>query len=243
MNFEGKNAVFELIGSNKTIEKICIQDKTTDQKLREIVSLAQDKHVKLEFISKQALDKISETGHHQGVIAVATDFVYADLDGVVESKRKEGRRVLLVLLDNVVDPHNLGSIIRVCECAGVTAVVIPKNRSAVVNETVARISAGALAHLPVCKVTNMAQTIKELKAKNIWVYSADMDGTPMYETDLSGDIALIVGSEGFGVSPLIKKESDGVVSIPMFGKVNSLNASISAGIVVYEAVRQQLNKE
>lgn len=239
MNFEGKNAVFELLNSDKTIEKILIEDKTFDPKLREIYSISKEKGIKVEFVLKKALDKLSETGKHQGVIAVATDFVYSDLQSVIDEKRAKGENILLVLLDGVLDPHNLGSVIRVADCACATAVVIPKNRSAVVNETVVRVSAGASAHVPVCKVGNLASTIKELKEKNIWVFACDMDGTNIYDAKLDGDVALVIGGEGSGVSALIRKESDQIISLPMFGHVNSLNASVSAGIALYEVVRQQ----
>lgn len=239
MNFEGKNAVFELLNSAKTIEKVIIEDKTLDPKLREIFSLARERGIKTEFVPKKVLDKLSETGHHQGVIASASDYVYADLNDVIASARKNGEQILLVILDGVLDPHNLGSVIRVAECVGATAVVIPKNRSAVVNETVTRVSAGALAYMPVCKVTNLAATIKDLKMQNIWVYAADMDGEPMHNAKLTGDVAIVVGGEGEGVSALVRKECDQIISIPMHGKVNSLNASVSAGIVLYEVERQR----
>lgn len=239
MNFEGKNAVYELLNSGKTIEKILIEDKTFDPKLREIYASAKDKGLKVEFVLKKALDKLSETGKHQGVIAIATDFVYSDLQEVVSNARLKGEKVLLVILDGVLDPHNLGSVIRVADCVKATAVIIPKNRSAVVNETVVRVSAGATAHVPVCKVGNLASTIKMLKEDNIWVYAADMDGETIYNSDLSGDVAIVIGGEGQGVSTIIRKECDQIISLPMYGHVNSLNASVSAGIVLYEVIRER----
>ena len=243
MKFEGKNAVFELLNSNKTIEKIMVEDKTFDPKLREIVTSARERHLKVEFVSRQALDKLSETGHHQGIIAMGSDFVYSDLSEVLTSAKNSGADMLFVILDNVIDPHNLGSIIRVAECVGATAVIIPKNRSAVVNETVARVSAGAIAHVPVCKVVNLSAAIDELKAAGVWVYAADMDGELIYNTNLTGNVGIVVGAEGEGVSRLVKSKCDGVVKLPMFGKVNSLNASVSCGVVLYEVVRQRLNKK
>ena len=239
MNFEGKNAVFELINSkNKTIEKIVVLDKTTDEKHRQIIKIAKENGIKIEFASKVVLDKLSETRHHQGVIAVATDYVYRDVFEEIKNAKSEGRRITVVLLDGVEDPHNLGSIIRTGECSGITCVVIPKNRSVLVNETVTRVSAGALAYVPVCKVTNIVQTIEKLKELGIWVYAADMDGNTMYSTNLKGDVAIVVGGEGKGVSKLVREVCDGIVSIPMAGKINSLNASVSASIILYEVYRQ-----
>ncbi len=241
MKIEGKNPVKEILNSGSTIEKVMIADGTSDPEVRLLQKIARDKGIKVEFADKRALDKLSETGHHQGVIAIYTDFEYANLDDVISNAKAEGKDLLFVILDEVLDPHNLGSVIRVAECAGATGVIIPSRRSATVNETVVRTSAGATAYMPVIKVSNLNQTIEELKKQNVWVYSADMDGEPMHKTNLKGDIALVVGGEGTGVKPLTKKLCDGVVSIPMFGKVNSLNASVSAGIVLYEAVRQRTN--
>ncbi len=240
MKAEGKNPVKELLGSGSTIEKITIANGTNDSEIRKIQQEARDKGIKVEFVDKKIMDKFSETGHHQGIIATYTDFEYANLDEVIYHERSEDRDILFVILDEVLDPHNLGSVIRVAECAGATGVIIPARRSASVNETVIRTSAGATAYVPVIKVSNLNQTIEELKKQNIWVYAADMDGEEMYKTNLKGDIALVVGGEGTGVKRLTKELCDGVVSIPMFGKVNSLNASVSAGIVLYEAVRQRI---
>ena len=198
------------------------------------------KGLKVEFVDKRGLDKVSETGHHQGIIAIYSEFKYADLDEVIAKTKAQGKDIMFIVLDEVLDPHNLGSVIRVAECAGATGVIIPSRRSATVNETVVRTSAGATAYMPVIKVSNLNQAIEEMKKQNIWVYAADMDGEQMYKTNLKGDIALVVGGEGTGVRDLTKKLCDGVISIPMYGKVNSLNASVSAGIVLYEAVRQRV---
>jgi len=240
MKIEGKNPVKELLNSDVTIEKVMIVDGTKDPELRALQKQARDRGVKVEFADKRGLDKISETGHHQGVIALYSDFKYADLSAVVSKERASGKDLLFVILDEVLDPHNLGSVIRVAECAGATGVIIPNRRSASVNETVVRTSAGATAYVPVIKVSNLNQTIEDLKKQNVWIYAADMDGEPMHKTNLKGDIAIVVGGEGTGVRSLTKKLCDGVVSIPMYGKVNSLNASVSAGIVLYEAVRQRM---
>ena len=239
MKIEGKNPVRELLKTEETVEKLMIANGTTDPEIRMFQKLAREKNIKVEFVDKKVLDKTSETGHHQGVIAVYTDFKYSDLDETIYEARSQGKDILFVILDEVLDPHNLGSVIRVAECAGATGVIIPNRRSATVNETVVRTSAGATAYVPVIKVNNLNQAIEKLKKENVWVYAADMDGELMYKTNLKGDIALVVGGEGTGVRELTKKLCDGVLSIPMFGKVNSLNASVSAGLVLYEAVRQR----
>ena len=240
MKIEGKNPVRELLKTDETIEKIMIVNGTTDPELRQFQQMVKDKGIKVEFADRRAFDKISETGHHQGVIAFYTDFKYADLNETIMNARNDGKDILFIALDEVLDPHNLGSVIRVAECAGATGVIIPARRSATVNETVVRTSAGATAYMPVIKVNNLNQAIETMKNQNIWVFAADMDGEDMYKTNLKGDIALVVGGEGTGVRELTKKLCDGVISIPMFGKVNSLNASVSAGIVLYEAVRQRV---
>lgn len=239
MNIEGKNAVQEALRCDKTIDKIYITDGTTDSEVRDLLAQAKAKAIRVEFADKKRMDKLSETGKHQNIIAVVSDFVYSDLKDVVNNAREKGEDILLILLDGIEDPHNLGSVIRVAECAGATAVVIPNRRSAVVNETVVRVSAGASMYVPVCKVNNLNQAIEELKEMGIWVYAADMDGTPMYDVNLKGDLALVIGAEGDGVSKLTRKVCDGIISIPMKGKINSLNASVSAGIVTYEAIRQR----
>lgn len=239
MQIEGKNAVKELLSSKYTIEKILALDGTKDEGIRNILKTAKDAGVKVEFVSKMALDSKSLTKHHQGIIAEATEFVYGDLDEIIKEKKEKNQDLLFLLLDGLSDPHNLGSIMRVAECAGVTAIIIPKNRSVVVNETVVRVSAGASEHVKVVKVTNLNNCIKELKKLGVFVYGADMSGKTMYDANLTGDITLVIGSEGFGISNLTKKECDEIIAIPMFGKVNSLNASVSAGIVVYEAIRQR----
>ena len=240
MKIEGKNPVRELLKTEETIEKLMIVNGTNDAELRKFQQIAKDKGIKVEFADRRALDKLSETGHHQGVIAFYTDFKYADLNETILKARNDGKDILFIVLDEVLDPHNLGSVIRVAECAGATGVIIPARRSATVNETVVRTSAGATAYMPVIKVNNLNQAIESMKNQNIWVYAADMDGEQMYKTNLKGDIALVVGGEGTGVRDLTKKLCDGVISIPMYGKVNSLNASVSAGIVLYEAVRQRV---
>lgn len=239
MKIEGKNPVKELLNTDAEIEKIMIADGTGDAELRQIQKLARDKGIKVEFVDRRALDKKSDTGHHQGIIAIQAEFEYADLDKIIKNVKNEANNSLFIILDEILDPHNLGSIIRVAECAGATAVIIPNRRSASVNETVIRTSAGATAYIPIVKVSNINQAIEELKQSGVWVYALDMDGEEMYSANLKGNIGLVVGGEGTGVKPLTRKLCDGIISIPMFGKVNSLNASVSAGIGIYEVIRQR----
>lgn len=239
MKAEGKNPVRELLNSGATIEKISVENGSRDAEVRALVQIARDKGIKVDYVDRRGLEKVSDTNHHQGIIAFYTEFKYAELNDVIKNAKAEGKDLLFVILDEVLDPHNLGAVIRVAECAGATGVIIPARRSATVNETVIRTSAGATAYVPVIKVSNLNQTIEELKKQNVWVYAADMDGSPMTKTNLKGDIALVIGGEGSGVHALTRKNCDGIISIPMFGKVNSLNASVSAGIVLYEAVRQR----
>lgn len=238
MKIEGKNAVRECIHANKTIEKVLVQNGSDN---KELVSLAKERGIKVQFVNKSALDDFSATKKHQGIIAIATDFKYSSIEDILALAKNKNEDAFILILDGVEDPHNLGSVLRVAECAGVHGVIIPKDRAVGVTETVVKVSAGATERVKIAKVTNLNRAIEELKAKNIFVYCADMDGAPMTKTNLTGNIALVVGSEGFGVSKLTRKLADGIISIPMFGKINSLNASVSAGIVVYEAIRQRKN--
>ena len=239
MKIEGKNPVKEILNSGSTVEKVWLENGSRDAGIREIQKLAREKGLRVEFVDKKVLDKMSETKHHKGVIAEYSNFEYASLENLIKTSREQNKDMLFVILDEVSDPHNLGSIIRVAECAGATGVIISNRRCATVNETVVRTSAGATAYMPVVKVGNINQAIETLKEENVWVYALDMDGSEMYQTNLKGDVALVVGNEGSGVKKLTEKLCDGVVSIPMFGKVNSLNASVSAGIAIYEVIRQR----
>ena len=236
---EGKNPVIEAIKSGATIEKILVLDKTSDSVIREQIKIARDRGIRVEFVQRQALDRLSETGHHQGIIAVTSEFSYSDLNDVIQECEENGKRKFFILLDKLSDPHNLGSIIRTAECCGVSAVVIPNRNSVLVNETVIRTSAGATSHVKVCKVGNLNDAIKTLKEAGVFIYVTDMDGDNIYRTNLKGHVGIVIGSEGFGVSSLTKKLADQVVAIPMFGEINSLNASVSAGICMYEALRQE----
>jgi len=236
---EGKNPVKEAIKSDITIEKILVLDKTEDFVIREQIKIARDKGVRVEFVQKSVLDRISQTGHHQGIIAVTSEFSYSDLGDVIKKSKQQDKRMFFVLLDKLSDPHNLGSILRTAECCDVTAVIIPNRNSVLVNETVIRTSAGATSHVKVCKVGNLNDSIKKLKEEGVFIYVTDMDGENIYRTNLTGNIGIVIGSEGDGVSSLTKKLADQVIAIPMYGKINSLNASVSAGICMYEAVRQE----
>lgn len=241
MKIEGRNAVAEAIRSGKTIDRLLVQKGLKDSAANKIIEDAKSRGIKIFFRDKEALDRESTQKRHQGFLAEITDFVYCELSDILAYAEEKGEPPFLLLADGVEDPHNLGSILRVAECAGVHGVVIPRHRSVSVNETVIKVSAGAAAHIRVAKVTNINDAIDELKAKNVWVYAADMDGQSVYKTNLTGAVAVVVGGEGNGVHRLTKEKCDGVVSIPMFGKVNSLNASVAAGVVVFEKVRQEQN--
>ena len=241
MKVEGKNAVTELFASNSKIEKLVIQ-QNLKQELDNLVYQAKRKNVKLIFSPKEVLDKESTTKHHQGVIAYINGYVYSTVDEMFNLAKKQNEQPFLVLVDEVADPHNLGSLIRSCECAGVHGIIIPKNRACQVNDTVIKVSTGACFNIKIACVNNLNECIKDIKEKGVWVYSLEANGESMYSTDLTGSIALVVGSEGFGVSKLTKKLSDGILSLPMKGKINSLNASVAGGIAIYEVLRQRLSK-
>lgn len=236
MKICGKNAVLEALKSQTTIEKILVEKGTN----HEIIALARASKIKISFVDKYLLDKLCPDKKHQGFIAEVSEFSYCELEDILQAKKEHH---FILLLDGVEDPHNLGSILRVAECAGVDGVVIPRNRSCGVNDTVVKVSSGASNYVKVAKVTNINATIEDLKKQNIWVYCADMDGESIYKTDLRGDIALVIGGEGKGVSPLCRSLCDGAVSLPLLGEVNSLNASVACGIVVYEALRQRGQKK
>ncbi|MBQ7227207.1 MAG: 23S rRNA (guanosine(2251)-2'-O)-methyltransferase RlmB [Clostridia bacterium] len=239
MKIYGRNAVEEAIKSGTTIDRLVVQKELKDAAANRIIKEAKDRGVKIFFRDKIALDRECDNGaRHQGFIAEITDFEYSELDDILAFADEKGEPPFIVILDGVEDPHNLGSVIRVAECAGVHGVVIPRHRSVSVNDTVVKVSSGATAHLKVAKVTNVNDAIVDLKKKGVWVYAADMDGDDLYKTNLKGSVAFVIGGEGKGVKRLTRELCDGVVSIPMFGKVNSLNASVAAGVVIYEKVRQ-----
>lgn len=237
MKVEGRNAVYELLKSNKTIDKVLVQNGLRDESSRTLLSEIKEAGVKFVFCEKAVLDKESFTKKHQGFIAYATDFIYADLDDVLSAvKDKDG---LILILDGIEDTHNLGSIIRVAECAGVDAVIIGKRRSASVNEIVMRISEGSANHVVIAKVGNLNDAIKKIKEDNIWVYALELGGENIYKQDLKGKLAIVIGGEDTGVNKLTKSLCDGTIAIPMYGKINSLNASVATAVAVFEAVRQR----
>lgn len=237
---EGRNAVIEAFRSGKTIDKIFILDGCQDGPISTIKREAKKHDVILRYVAKERLDQISKTGKHQGVIAYAAAYEYAEVDDILAVARQKGEPPFIFLLDNIEDPHNLGAIIRTANLAGAHGVIIPKNRAAGLTATVARTSAGALNYTPVAKVTNLARTMEDLKKEGLWFVCADMAGTTMYDLDLKGAIGLIIGSEGEGVGRLVKENCDFIASIPMKGDIDSLNASVAAGVLAYEIVRQRM---
>ena len=236
---EGRNAVIEAYRSGKPIDKLFILDGCQDGPMMTIKREAKKHDTLVKYVTKERLDQLSETGKHQGVIAYAAAYEYAEVDDILETAKKKGEPPFIFLLDNIEDPHNLGAIIRTANLAGAHGVIIPKNRAAGLTATVARTSAGALNYTPVAKVTNLAKTIEDLKKEGLWFVCADMGGTTMYDLDLKGPIGLVIGNEGEGMSRLVSEACDFKVSIPMHGRISSLNASNAAAILLYEAVRQR----
>ena len=236
---EGRNVVMEAFRSGKTIDKLYILDGCQDGPVTTIKREARKHDVLIKYVSRERLDQMSETGKHQGVIATMAAYEYAEVEDMLELAQKKGEPPFLFLLDNIEDPHNLCAIIRTANLAGAHGVIIPKNRAVGLTSTVARTSAGALNYTPVARVTNMAKTIEELKKRGLWFVCADMDGTTMYDLDLKGPIGLVIGNEGEGVGRLVKEKCDMVASIPMKGDIDSLNASVAAGVLAYEIVRQR----
>ena len=237
---EGRNAVIEAFRSGKTIDKLYILDGCKDGPVMTIKREAKKQGTMMKFVDKERLDQMSETGKHQGVIAVAAAYEYAEIEDLFALAEKKGEAPFFILLDNIEDPHNLGAIIRTANLAGAHGVIIPKNRAVGLTATVARTSAGALNYTPVAKVTNLARTIEDLKEKGMWFVCADMGGTTMYDLNLTGSIGLVIGNEGEGVSRLVKEKCDMIASIPMKGDIDSLNASVAAGVLAYEIVRQRI---
>lgn len=241
MNIEGRNAVIEAFRSGKTVDKLYILDGCQDGPVMTIKREAKKHDTMVKYVTKERLDQMSQTGKHQGVIAVIAAYDYAEVDDILQKARDKGEAPFIFLLDNIEDPHNLGAIIRTANLAGAHGVIIPKNRAVGLTATVARTSAGALNYTPVAKVTNLSKTIEELKKEGMWFVCADMGGTSMYQLDLKGPIGLVIGNEGDGVSRLVREKCDFIASIPMKGDIDSLNASVAAGVLAYEIVRQRLS--
>lgn len=239
MYIEGKNAIRQAIESKTTINKIMV-DKNIQGRKDEIINLAAQNKIKFEFVPKVVLDKKSKTGHHQGYIAETVDFKYCSIEDILNKAKVNNEKPFIVILDGIEDPHNFGAIIRSCECAGVHGIIIPKNRAVQVNETVIRTSTGAISNMLIAKVTNLKDAIKELKDNDIWVFAAETGGEDIYNKKLTQSIAVVIGSEGFGIKKSIIDCCDGTITLPLRGKVNSLNASVACGIVVFEILRQRL---
>lgn len=237
---EGRNAVLEALRAGRTVDKLFLLDGCKDGPVMSIKREAARRGCIVKYVTKERLDQISETGKHQGVIAYAAAYAYAEVEDILAKAKERGEAPFIFLLDNIEDPHNLGAIIRTANLAGAHGVIIPKNRAVGLTAAVAKASAGAINYTPVAKVTNLGQTIGELKKQGMWFVCADMDGTPMYSLDLRGPIGMVIGSEGSGVGRLVKEKCDFMAAIPMKGDIDSLNASVAAGVLAYEIVRQRM---
>lgn len=237
---EGRNAVLEAYRAGKTIDKLYVQDGVKDGPIQSIIREAKKQDTIVNFVSRERLNQMSEEGHHQGVIAHAAAYEYAEVEDILKAAEEKGEPPFIFLLDGIEDPHNLGAIIRTANLAGAHGVIIPKRRASGLTAVVAKTSAGALNYTPVAKVTNLAVTIEELKEKGLWFVCADMNGELMYRLNLKGPVGLVIGGEGDGVGRLVREKCDMVASIPMKGDIDSLNASVAAGVLAYEIVRQRL---
>ena len=242
LKIEGRNPVIEAYRSGKTIDKLFVLDGCQDGPVKTITREARKQHTIISYVSKERLDQLSETHHHQGVIAIAAAYDYATVDDILAKAREKGEAPFVFLLDGIEDPHNLGAIIRTANLAGAHGVIIPKHRAVGLTATVARTSAGALNFTPVAKVTNLGATMDEHKKEGLWFVCADMKGEIMYRQNLTGPIGLVIGNEGEGVSRLVREKCDFTASIPMKGDIDSLNASVAAGVLAYEIVRQRMAK-
>ncbi len=241
MYIYGRNPVKEAYRAGKTIDKLFMQKGEFDPMLSTVHKLAKEQRTVVSYVDKNMLDKLSNGGNHQGVVAAVTDFEYSTLDDILSLAKDRDEDALIVLLDGITDPHNLGAIIRSAECFGAHGIVIPKHRSVSVNDTVVKVASGATEHMLIAKVTNINDAIRYLKEQNVWVYATDFDGKTPSSANLTGNTAIVIGSEGEGIHRLTKELCDDTLTIPQYGKVNSLNASVAAGIVLYETVRQRNN--
>ena len=239
----GRNAVMEVLKGNRSVNRLRVANGSSEGSMREIIALAKEKGINIQFYDRSKLDAMAPGIRHQGVLAQVPPVQYAELEDILQIARDRNEPPFIVLLDELEDPHNLGAILRTADAAGVHGVLIPKHRSCPLSATVAKTSAGAVEHVPVARIGNMVQTIKKLKKEGLWVAAADMDGTDYYDTDLTGSLLLVIGSEGQGVGRLIKEQCDFVVRIPMVGKINSLNASVAGSILMYEAMKQRISNK
>lgn len=237
---EGRNAVLELLESERDINKILIANGEKHGSIYKIISIAKERKIPITEVDRSKLNKISQTQNHQGVIAIVPPFNYCEVDEILELAEQKNEQPFIIILDGIEDPHNLGSIIRTAETSGVHGIIIPKRRSATVNSTVSKVSAGAVEYMKIARVNNINETIRQLKKQGIWICGTDMETETIYtKQDYRLPIAIVIGSEGFGMSRLVKENCDFLVKIPMKGKINSLNASVSAGIIMYEVVRKR----
>lgn len=238
---EGRNAVIELLESGRDINKIFILEGERHGSINKIIAMAKERKIVLTMVNKTKLNQMAQTENNQGVIAIVPPFDYCEVEDILENAKQREEKPFILILDGIEDPHNLGSIIRTAETAGVHGIIIPKRRSASVNSTVSKVSAGAVEHMKIARVNNINETIRYLKENDVWICGTDMDAKKYYyQEDYTGPIAIVIGSEGFGMSRLVKENCDFLVKIPMKGKITSLNASVSAGIVIYEAVKQRI---
>lgn len=237
---EGRNAVIEAFRAGKTVDKLFVLEHCKEGSMNTVLREAKKHDTVIRYVKKERLEQMSETGKHQGVIAYIAAYEYATVDDILKKAEKKGEPPFVIILDDIEDPHNLGAIIRTANLSGAHGVIIPKHRAAGLTATAVKASAGAINHTPIAKVTNISKTIEELKEKGLWFVCADMGGTTMYDLDLKGAIGLVIGNEGKGVSRLVKEKCDFVASIPMFGDIDSLNASVAAGVLAYEIVRQRM---
>lgn len=239
----GRNAVKELLSGGRDIDRLYITSGVREGSINLLIGMAKERGIPIRECERTKLDAMAHGGRHQGIIAVAAEHDYASVDDIIAYAEERGEKPFIVICDGIEDPHNLGAVIRSAECAGAHGVIIPKRRAVGLTATVAKASAGALSHMRVAKVTNLASTVDELKERGLWIYGADMDGSPYHKTDLKGAAAIILGSEGFGISRLVKEKCDFIVSIPLYGQVNSLNVSCAAAVILTEAARQRNEME
>ena len=238
---EGRNAVLEAFRAGKTIDKLFVLDGCQDGPVKSILREAKKTDTIINFVDKERLDRLANSGHYQGVVAQAAAYEYAEVEDILNAAKEKGEAPFIFILDEIEDPHNLGAIIRTANLCGAHGVIIPKRRAVGLTATVAKTSAGAVNYTPVAKVTNIAKTIEELKKEGMWFVCADMDGTPYYQMDLKGPMGLVIGNEGEGVGRLVKETCDMTAAIPMKGDIDSLNASVAAGVLAYEIVRQRMS--
>ena len=237
---EGRNAIIEAFRAGRSVDKLFIQEHTKEGSMNTLIREAKKTKTLIKYVPKERLDQISETGHHQGAVAFVAAYNYAEIDDLFAKSEEKGESPFFIILDEIEDPHNLGAIIRTANLAGAHGVIVPKNRACGLTATVVKASAGAINYTPICKVTNIAQTIESLKERGMWFVCADMDGETLYDIDLKGSIGLVIGNEGKGVSRLVKEKCDFVARIPMKGDIDSLNASVATGVLAYEIVRQRM---